>query len=545
MKKVLFRSFVVVFLLLGFFHSKASAATNTATQMSVISINVPFFKENPNLVKSEQLVDLSFNAKVTVLEEVRNAAKIELEDGKVGWVYKEYLSNDLSNQTWIVKKWRNLKDAPGFSSNVIGQIDDHSKVTVLGYDATTHYYKVQTMIDGKLQQGWIYGWYMDINDQPRTTDGGSNVIPYEFEKEGKVTNSISLFTPLDTFSNITANEINRFIDYKTQEPSSKMKGMGAAYIEAQNVTGLNAIYLLAHSGLESKWGNSDIVGTKNNFYGIGAVDFDPMANAHKFDTPSKGIINGANYIKNHYVSWDKTVEDPTYPFYSQPTLDNMRFNSGYHQYATDPAWAGKIANIAKEFYEFTFANGEKVKKSWYKEGQNSYYFDQNGKMLTGKQSLDGKFYFFNDNGYLKTGWQNVGGKWFYVYVNVNGNGTYKTGWFLDKDKKWYYLNTQSGAMLTGWQYINGKWYYLNASGDMKTGWLFSGGKWYFLDQKNGDMKTGWLYTGGKWYYLNNSGAMQTGWIKLGGKWYYLYKDGHMAANTTVGGYRLGKDGAML
>jgi len=59
------------------------------------------------------------------------------------------------------------------------------------------------------------------------------------------------------------------------------------------------------------------------------------------------------------------------------------------------------------------------------------------------------------------------------------------------------------------------------------------------------MKTGWLYNGGKWYYLNYSGAMQTGWIKYNGKWYYLYGDGHMAANTTVSGYRLGKDGAML
>ncbi|MEW9992545.1 hypothetical protein AB2T77_21155, partial [Clostridium butyricum] len=38
---------------------------------------------------------------------------------------------------------------------------------------------------------------------------------------------------------------------------------------------------------------------------------------------------------------------------------------------------------------------------------------------------------------------------------------------------------------------------------------------------------------------------QTGWLLDGSTWYYLNANGSMAANTTVDGYVLGTNGAML
>ena len=38
--------------------------------------------------------------------------------------------------------------------------------------------------------------------------------------------------------------------------------------------------------------------------------------------------------------------------------------------------------------------------------------------------------------------------------------------------------------------------------------------------------------------------MATGWKQLGSIWYYLNSNGTMAANTAVGGYSIGSDGAM-
>jgi glucan-binding YG repeat protein len=39
--------------------------------------------------------------------------------------------------------------------------------------------------------------------------------------------------------------------------------------------------------------------------------------------------------------------------------------------------------------------------------------------------------------------------------------------------------------------------------------------------------------------------MATGWAKTGDKWYYLNSDGSMVSNTTVDGYTIGNDGALV
>ena len=97
----------------------------------------------------------------------------------------------------------------------------------------------------------------------------------------------------------------------------------------------------------------------------------------------------------------------------------------------------------------------------------------------------------------------------------------KSGWDKNADGTWSYYN--NGAKATGWVQA-GAWYYLNA---------------------NGIMQTGWVNDNGTWYYCNASGAMQTGWLLDGSTWYYLNANGSMAANTTVDGYVLGANGAML
>lgn len=74
-------------------------------------------------------------------------------------------------------------------------------------------------------------------------------------------------------------------------------------------------------------------------------------------------------------------------------------------------------------------------------------------------------------------------------------------------------------------------------------WTQSGGSWYFKDN-SGNTQKGWIQDKGSWYYLDPStGAMRTGWIQDGGKWYYCWSNGQMASNTTVGGYKLGSNGA--
>ncbi|MEH7252417.1 glucosaminidase domain-containing protein, partial [Neobacillus niacini] len=509
-------------------------ADTTNTALEVTSIKLPVYRSFQEL--SDQRIHLSpgyiryaelnYGDQVTVLEEKLYAARIRTTDGSIeGWVHKDYLKSSVMNQTWLVKEMRNVRSGPDTTFPVIRTLPDHSKVYVLDYNAGTNFYLIQT--DNGLQ-GWIYGLYIDYKE-------GNNLIQYEFDKEGAVTNKITIFTPLNTVANITADEINRFINFKTGGATTLMTGMGSAFIEAQNVSGLNAVYLLAHAGHETGWGKSGIVQNKYNYYGIGAIDSKPMEGAYGYTSPYNGIVAGAMWINRSYVSRDQYQTNYAFP---QPTLDNMRFDNSWHQYATDEAWASKIANFAKEFYDFTFKNGEVLKTGWIQNESGKYYFDEKGRMLTGTHTISGMTYHFFANGFLSWNWQYLSGKW---YV-VQPDGSYFKGWILDRGK-WYYLN-QKGEMQTSWAFVNGKWYYLNSDGSMATGWVNPDGKWYYLNP-NGDMATGWVNPGGKWHYLNPNGDMATGWINPDGKWYYLYSNGHMAVNTNIGPYRIGPTGAML
>jgi glucan-binding YG repeat protein/uncharacterized protein YdeI (BOF family) len=176
---------------------------------------------------------------------------------------------------------------------------------------------------------------------------------------------------------------------------------------------------------------------------------------------------------------------------------------------------------------------------WLEVNGKTYFLDEEEYlMVTGWKKIDGSWYYFATSGSMQTGWVKDSGKWYFL----NADGTMKTGW-VKSDNKWYFL-ASSGAMQTGWAKVDGKWYFLNAKGIMQTGWVYSGNKWYFLNG-SGAMQTGWVYSGNKWYFLNGNGAMQTGWVLVNNKWYYLYSDGHMAANTTIGKYKVGKDGAWI
>jgi len=47
-----------------------------------------------------------------------------------------------------------------------------------------------------------------------------------------------------------------------------------------------------------------------------------------------------------------------------------------------------------------------------------------------------------------------------------------------------------------------------------------------------------------WWFSEGS-SWAAGWKKIDGKWYYFYYNGYMAHDTTIGGYKLGSDGAWL
>lgn len=129
--------------------------------------------------------------------------------------------------------------------------------------------------------------------------------------------------------------------------------------------------------------------------------------------------------------------------------------------------------------------------------------------------------------------------------NVNNNSSVKPGWVSDSSTRtWKYVDVD-GSTHKGWLSLNGLWYYMDPStGVMQTGWKQVSGTWYYM-QLSGEMKTGWIQDGGNWYYMQPSGAMSIGWVNDNGTWYYCDNSGRMLSNTTIGGYKLGSNGAWI
>lgn len=186
-----------------------------------------------------------------------------------------------------------------------------------------------------------------------------------------------------------------------------------------------------------------------------------------------------------------------------------------------------------------FLDGNGVMKTgWLQSAGAWYYLDNSGAMKTGWVQIAGTWYFFDRDGVMQKGWVQSSGTWYFL----TDSGAMKTGW-LQSNGVWFFLDG-NGVMKTGWNQVKGTWYYFDGNGAMKTGWVQSASSWYFLDG-SGAMKTGWLKYAGAWYFFDSNGAMKKGWVSTGGKWYYLYSSGVMATNTTIGGYKLGTDGALI
>lgn len=282
---------------------------------------------------------IKFGEAVEILDVKEYVSQVKLSDGSTGWVHTDYIVDDLHSLTWLVKGARTFRSGPGASYSNIGSVPAGATVTVIDYSigedpVNKDWYKIVTANGAT---GWI--WAGDVN--------GFNVIRYNHNQVGKTVNDLSIFTPLSSLANVTAKQIDDFINFRlrnnSNRDSSLMVGMGSVYLEAQQASGLNALYLIAHSALETGWGTSSILKDKYNYFGIGAFDSCPSTCASPFEGQKAGLIEGAKWISRNYVNHNG---------YQQITIDNMRNNNNVHQYATDEAWSVKIANIAKSFLDF-------------------------------------------------------------------------------------------------------------------------------------------------------------------------------------------------
>ena len=140
-----------------------------------------------------------------------------------------------------------------------------------------------------------------------------------------------LYKNLREPSNYSVAELDKLYSMMNLQ-DSPLAGKGATFKEAEERYGVNALYLMAHSALESAWGRSQIARDKNNFFGIAAYDTSPYLSAKSFDNVDKGILGAAKWIRENYID------------YGRDHLGNKATGMNV-RYASDPYWGEKIASI--------------------------------------------------------------------------------------------------------------------------------------------------------------------------------------------------------
>lgn len=172
-----------------------------------------------------------------------------------------------------------------------------------------------------------------------------------------------MFMKLNYVNGIPMSVINEVIQGR-----GILSGKGNAFLEGAKKYNVNVMYLLSHARLETGNGTSTLSNgvlvtevdgvpveprVVYNMYGVGAIDSDPLRGGSEYAykqgwfTPELAISEGASWISKNYINSTK---------YNQNTLYKMRWNMsstsiGWHQYASDIAWAEKQARIMAPYLE--------------------------------------------------------------------------------------------------------------------------------------------------------------------------------------------------
>lgn len=84
-----------------------------------------------------------------------------------------------------------------------------------------------------------------------------------------------------------------------QALNSNLKQYAEVFVQAEEETGVNAIFLASVAALESGWGTSNIAETHNNLYGFG-----DGRSYISFESVDECIFHVANFLKDRYLTED-------------------------------------------------------------------------------------------------------------------------------------------------------------------------------------------------------------------------------------------------
>ena len=247
-----------------------------------------------------------------------------------------------------------------------------------------------------------------------------------------------------------------------------------------------------------------------------------------------GYLNDGNLISCDYRAW---TNGSCFYHYADGWVDGKNLQ-------------GWVADNGRWWYLIGNGTLNYPKKQLYKVGIDTYYFDEDGWMVTGWQQIDEKWYYFRSWGGMQYdavfGVEKDGITDYYYadkngvmasdeWLKINGEWYYFRDWgarlynaFHDDGENIFYLKADGRMAHDEWLQINGKWYYFRSWGAAYRNELFtdpSDGNVYFGDSDGSMVHDEWIQVEEDWYYFRSWGAaMNIGLWSDGVNTYYFGKD---------------------
>ena len=263
----------------------------------------------------------------------------------------------------------------------------------------------------------------------------------------------------------------------------------------------------------------------------------------------------------------------------------LDLNGTKYYLKSDGAMATAWVKIGNTWYYMNPSSGLmqtgwlKLRSTWYylkSDGTmaadtwiGDYYVNADGAWVPGKEkpvdkwiNTSGRWWYRHaDGSYIKSNWEQIGNQWYYF----DKDGWMVTGWLKLSDT-WYYMNTSGARVSNCWTWVGNSCYYFDEDGKMaadtwigdyyvnadgawvpgqkkddqkndqngsqnsnqnqtqtKDQWILSGNRWWYRHADGSYTKSNWEYIDGQWYYFDKDGWMTIGYQAVSGEWYYLQK----------------------
>src|SRR5690625_2720730 len=308
-------------------------------------------KINQLLEQGEGLIEYThYNISLSQAVNIQMTRSPQTDKKEYAWVSKSYI--DINNK--VTATTLNVRPDPNTTRKAIGTLSKGTKVDII--DQKGNWYAIKYN-----NSSWVHA----VREDVRYYLNPNNFINDNRQK--------FQFLDLSKPSGASRSVLNNYLKGR-----DVLANQGQAFIDAARTHGVNDIYLISHSVLETGHGTSTLakgvevgvnkdgkpvlvtksnrkslknIKTVYNMYGIGAVDSNPLGGGairaynEGWDTVDKAIIGGAKFIGNSYIK------------NGQNTLYKMRWNPkmnegmAWKQYATDIGWASKQVHTMYNLYQ--------------------------------------------------------------------------------------------------------------------------------------------------------------------------------------------------